>query len=617
MLFEGENIEDERLTTVLDRQGLRAFGPIRQALRDGGSGIASSTHLSNLEQSVASADLTVMERVLFNAVISTLRLNYVGLMLQHGNSDAENIDTLNTLLGDPTIPTGMIHSVRHLVLEHDIGLPSLVRWYQHNDALSPWHTLARAAVYASGNEELNAARDYRKAGDHEDFDYEHSLTLYRKALIHLAFAEQWREAVELLDAQPALKSAITQRFQLYLRVSYTAKSKDTNSATKLLKDFVKRTRMVSEENEEGEMVEVMRVYHAEDDLDMLKTYPLEHPRPLPTDPFCGRVTAATNSLHKNRRRQKNTFDIRFNQLMQGGSPSTDEVYSLASEAAKVRPVDGLMFLERAQNSPHFNDNEIRSLRQAEKSLFSLNKSQIPNASRRYLRNLSLSPLVLVDTNILVDALIDRIAEKLHLVSEASLDIRGQGSFHKILLSKSKDKKLHLWLPSVVKQELRGIASGVQHLKSRFDDSLVSPELLDSIFNTKTINSLVEEVLNDYNTWRPLNLDLEKEAESSENKQAIEQFLRESTEIYEEITAMKRTRGEPVRTVLDGLDVYPESPDRTIMQIASQLATQSLQDLGTVLVATRDGDFTLVARAFEEQFGFGIAKNSRSLNTWLK
>jgi hypothetical protein len=617
MLFEGENIEDERLTTVLDRQGLRAFGPIRQALRDGGSGIASSTHLSNLEQSVVAADLTAMERILFNAVISTLRLNYVGLMLQHGNSDAENIETLNVLLSDSSIPTGMIHSVRHLVLEHDIGLPSLVRWYQHNDALSPWHTLARAAVYASNNEELNAARDYRKAGDHEDFDYEHSLTLYRKALIHLAFAEQWREAVELLDAQPALKSAITQRFQLYLRVSYTAKSKDTNSATKLLKDFVKRSRMVAEENEEGEMVEVLRVYHAEDDLDMLKTYPLEHPRPLPTDPFCGRVTAATNSLHKNRRRQKNTFDIRFNQLMHGGSPSAEEVYTLASEAAKVRPVDGLMFLERAQNSPLFTDSEIRRLQQAENSLFSLNKGQIPNASRRYLRNLSLAPLVLVDTNILVDALIDRISEKLHLVSEASLDVRGQGSFHKILLSKSKDKKLHLWLPAVVKQELRGIASGIQHLKARFDDSLVSPDLLDNIFSAKTIDSLVEDVLKDYNTWRPLNLDLEKEAESAENVEAIEQFLRDSTEIYEEITAMKRTRGEPLRTVLDGRDVYPEAPDRVIMQIASQLATQSLQDLGTVLVATRDGDFTLVARAFEEQFGFGIAKNSRSLNAWLK
>ena len=87
--------------------------------------------------------------------------------------------------------------------------------------------------------------------------------------------------------------------------------------------------------------------------------------------------------------------------------------------------------------------------------------------------------------------------------------------------------------------------------------------------------------------------------------------------YEEITAMKRTRGEPVRTVLEGRDIYPESPDRTLMCIAARLATQSLQDLGTVLIATRDGDFTLVARAFEEQFGFGIARNSRSLNAWLK
>ena len=83
-------------------------------------------------------------------------------------------------------------------------------------------------------------------------------------------------------------------------------------ATRLLKDFVKRTRTVSEENEQGEMVEISRVHYAEDDLDMLKTYPLEHPRPLPSDPFCGPVTAAINSLHQNRRRQKNTLDIRFN-----------------------------------------------------------------------------------------------------------------------------------------------------------------------------------------------------------------------------------------------------------------------------------------------------------------
>ena len=81
--------------------------------------------------------------------------------------------------------------------------------------------------------------------------------------------------------------------------------------------------------------------------------------------------------------------------------------------------------------------------------------------------------------------------------------------------------------------------------------------------------------------------------------------------------MKRTRGEPIRTVINGKDIYPEAPDRIIMGIALQLAKQPLQELGTVLVATRDGDFTQLARAFEEQFGFGIAKNSRSLNAWTK
>lgn len=617
MLFEGENIEDNRLTTVLDRQGLRAFGPIRQALRDGGSGIVSSTNLGNLEQSISSANLNVMERQLFTAVISTLRLNQVALMLQHATSDDSTIETLNNLLSEPQIPTGMIHTVRHLVLEHDIGLPSLVRWYQTNDALSPWHILARAAVSASINDELNAARDYRRAGDHEAFDYEHSLTLYRKALIHLALAEQWKEAVDLLDAQPALRSAITRRFQLYLQVSFTATSKDTNSATRLLKDFVKRSKLVTEEDKEGNMVEVTKVYHAEDDLDMLKTYPLEHPRPLPTDPFCGRVTAASNSLHKNYRRQKNTFDIRFNQVMQSGSPTAEEVYDIAIDASKERPVDGLMFLERAQNSEYFSEADLRALAGSEKALFSQYRSQIPNASRRYLRNLSLSPLVIIDTNILVDALIDRIGRKLQLVGEASLDILGQGGFHKVLLNKSREGRLHLWLPSIVKQELTGIASNSSLLRKRFDDALVSPEMLEAVFKPGVIKSLVGEVLDDYDTWSPLDLEIENDSNSSENREQIQNFLLDYTEMYEEITDMKRTRGEPARTVIAGRDIYPEAPDRTLMCIATQLAKQSLQGLGTVLVATRDGDFTLVARAFEERFGFGVARNSRSLNAWLK
>jgi hypothetical protein len=48
-----------------------------------------------------------------------------------------------------------------------------------------------------------------------------------------------------------------------------------------------------------------------------------------------------------------------------------------------------------------------------------------------------------------------------------------------------------------------------------------------------------------------------------------------------------------------------------------LASQPLPDIGAVLVATMDGDFTLVDRAIEEKFGFSVAKNNRTLKPWLK
>lgn len=615
MLFEGENVDDKRLSTLLDKNGLLAFGVIRRALREGGSGIVEHKELNALETSIANAELSLMEQHLFAAVIDTLRLNRVALMLQHGMSDDTTVDGVDTILSNENVPTAMLHSVRHLVLEHDIGLPSMVRWYQMNDPLSPWHTLARAAVSASKKDELNAARDYRLAGDHENFDYEHKVVLYRKSLIHLAFAQQWKEAVELLDAQPALKSAITKRFQLYLRVSHMS-LKDTNAATRLLKDFVRTTKTVTQEAEDGTLEEVEMTYFAEDDLDMLKTYPLEHHRVLPTDPFCGRVTAAVNSLQKNRRRQRNAFDTRFTQLMQGSSPSLDELYDLAREAAQEKPIEGLMFLERAQNKGQFSVREIKRIADAEQGLFSSYKDQIPNASRRYLRNLSLSPLVLVDTNILIDALMDAIKQRLEVFTEASLDIGGHGHFHHVLLKRAREGTIQLWLPKIVKQELTGIASDLDFLRSRFSSLLVPPTMLDTVFRKDVIAELVDQVLSDYSTWRPMDLQLEAEANDEQYKTQVVTFLKDFTEIYEEITAMKRTRGEPARTVVDGLDVYPEAPDRTLMHIAIHLAKQSLGNLGTILIATRDSDFTLVSRAFEERFGFGVAKNSRALNSFL-
>ena len=616
MLLEGSSIVDERLTSLLDKGGLKAFGEIRQALRDGGDGIASSKSLDDLSNCVEEAGLSSMEQILFNTVISTLRLNRVGLMLQNGDQDDEAITTLDSILAEDNISTGLIHTVRHLVLEHDIGLPSLVAWYQINNPLSPWHTLTRAAVLASEGDELNSARDYRKAGDHEDFDYEHSIMLYRKALIHLAFASQWKEAIELLEAQPALKTALTRRFQLYLQVSFTATHQKTDEATKILKEFVRRTKMVNEENAEGEMESRSRQYFADDELDLLRSYHLEHPRPLPREPFAGRVTAAFNSLQKTRRRQRNSPDTLFIQLMQG-NPTPQEIYALANTTAEEKAIDGLMFLERAQTSGKFTPTELGLLADTERTLFTQHKNQITSSKRRFLRHLKLTPLVIVDTNILIDSLVQRLALRLELSADASLDITGIGNFHNVLLNRAKDDRVKLWLPKIVQSELRSLAKGIDRLRSRFADSLVSPEVLESVLTEKVVSELVENVLSDFSTWKPLDLHAEAESDNPENTEAVNKFLLEYSDIYEELTDMKRTRGNPLRTVLEDRDIYPEAPDIDIIKIATHLADQPLRGIGTVLIATRDGDFTMVARAFEERFGFGVAKNSRTLNLWIR
>ena len=617
LMMEGSNV-DEGSFTILDKRGYQALKSARHSLKEGGSGTISLTNLDHLITSVEQCDFDELELRLFSVLISTLRLNHVRLTLQHGVRSQENVDILSKLIQGENIPSRIINSLSQLIFEHDIGLNSLVSWYQDNDPLSPWHTVSRAAVSAENNDEINAARDYRRAAEHDEFDFEHSLILYRKALIHLAHAGQWSEAVNLLEQQPALKSAITQRFQLYLNVSYTANKQSTDKATQMLKNFVRRTRVVQEENEEGEMIEKERVYFAEDELDLLRSYPFEHRRTLPHEPFSGRVTAAINTVHKSRRRNRRSFDMQFMTIMQQTSPLPIEVYDLAKEAAESNPVEGLMFFERAQNSGKFSLRDSKTLADAETSLFAKYKFQITNSSRRYLKHLSLPPLVIVDTNILVDALVEKISSQLELASETSLDLSEQNSFHKVLISRARDGKISMWLPQIVRHELQEIGNGISKLRDKFNNSLVRPAILDNVLKQDNLAKLIDEVISDFNQWKPLDIRLEEDSNSPENKEQIKEFLQDYHDIYDELSAMKKAHGgKQKRTKIGGKAIYPEAPDRIIMMISIHLAKQCLEGLGTVLVATRDGDFTLTARAFEERFGFGVVKNSRMLNAWLE
>ena len=99
---------------------------------------------------------------------------------------------------------------------------------------------------------------------------------------------------------------------------------------------------------------------------------------------------------------------------------------------------------------------------------------------------------------------------------------------------------------------------------------------------------------------------------------MDAFLTQHNEIYDELTKMRQHyEGKNIRTEIDGKKIYPQHPDRKIMQYASVLSNRPIDNVGSIVVATHDGDFTVVARAFEERFGFGIAKNSRTLKQWLR
>ena len=133
----------------------------------------------------------------------------------------------------------------------------------------------------------------------------------------------------------------------------------------------------------------------------------------------------------------------------------------------------------------------------------------------------------------------------------------------------------------------------------------------------SINQMVESIFKDYNNWNPDDLRLEEESDNPEAREFVDDFLIQHKDIYEQLTEMKRMRDTPLRTKLDGDDIYPELGDKSLMKICSNLAQRPLKEVGSILIATRDGDFTMVARACEENFGFGVIKDSRTLNDWVK
>ena len=84
MLDGAAQSDDNWVVDTLDKNGIKAFNNCKQALKDGGDGLADSKVLDNLVKSVSEAELTDVESRLFNAVIDTLRLNRASWLRQTG-----------------------------------------------------------------------------------------------------------------------------------------------------------------------------------------------------------------------------------------------------------------------------------------------------------------------------------------------------------------------------------------------------------------------------------------------------------------------------------------------------------------------------------------------------
>jgi hypothetical protein len=630
-MLDGGRCQLDSMADRLDMTGFQAFRECRRALAEDGDGLVSESNLKRLEDSVSQAELTHVERSLFDTLVDGLRLNRAAMLLQEYSASNDEMQLLNDILSTTNPKLAVVIAAREMVMEHDISLPSLVDWYQRAAPTSVWSLIVKAAVQSANGDRLASARSLRLAADRSApldeeisaaLSYEERMMLYRKALIHFAHSESWTEAVELLDREQALQSALTKRFQLYLRVSDDAYRKQQEAGTSRLMDFVRSEKRVRVENRDGEIIEETKSFFAEEELDFLFNYHNEHPIPLPLEPFQGRVRAALSLIRKDRRRGRVEDEMRYQRLMYESSDDRDleplisDIYELATEAADDDAVRGLSILERAMNSGRFKPRQLKRLVNAQQGVYQNHHKEITVRQRKHLRHLQLTPLVLIDTNILVDSLKERIASKLDLSSDVKLDLLGHRHFHKVVWNRKEKGMIRIFMPTIVSSEVRNIASDISRVRRMFSDVLVSDEHWNEVVSKEKLQKMVDELVDSFKDWQHPNVRFEEESE--DYREELHEFLVDHTDVYDHLTQQKSMHGTLSRTALiKGDEIYPEESDLKIMLQARSLAESHLDGIGSILIASRDGDFTLFARAFEERFGFGVVKNAQQLRSWLR
>jgi len=601
-LLDGISSNLEAVHDKLDSEGLKTLKEVRMALGPEGDGIVKEVRIEKLVNSVKDADLTLLERRLFEAVITALILNRAAVNLQNGEATSRDqaISSLESVISSESVSMRTIRFSSDLVFEHSVGIESLDNWYRENDSKSPEAQIVKAALLERSGDLIGSAWAYKDAATKlMEIDIERSAIFLRWSLISFAHGGGWKEAVSLIDAYPTLSASVTNRFKMYLNVCKDHTEKNQLGATSRVIDHVRNEQNGGDgEDDSSSMVE---------SLESIKMYPVEHG--LPIDPFQGRVMAAIMKISHSSQSRRSDLERRFDSEMRSKEKDTFSIVTVIEQIAEMSPIRALRMFERALKSGEFEGREKKILENTQRNLFTRQSGKISVSERKTLGSLGLKPLVLVDTNILIDALKDDLLRELSPDSLGSFDWTMQRAFHWKLRSLAKEGRVLLNIPRAAMGEFMNRVRSTDIVLDLFENMYIERSSWDKIVSEKFLQERVSSIVSAFNNWE------EGDLESVSTEIGLEDFLTNHREIFRVVDQHKREHKEdiPARTEIGGEAIYPEKGDCDIMKSAAVIADSFSPGVGSVAVATRDSDFKLVSRALEEEFGFGVIGDLQQLN----
>ena len=592
----------------LDSDGVLALNEVRRALSAEGDGVVRENRIESLELSVKNAELTYLERRLFSALLNSLRLNRAAMDLQSGVAERieSSLHSLNALCSDEYVAMRTIQTVTELVLEHDAAINELELWYRTHNNGSAEHQIVRATIAQSKDDRINAGRSFRDAAMKVEDDFERSALLLRKALIEFAHAGGWKEAVNLINNHPELTASVTSRFQLYLRTCADTAEGKNDVATQRIIEYISER---EPNNPEIKGIDHEAVKRQLEVLDRALSYAADHR--LPQDPFRGRVRAAQMMLRRTESSRRSELERRF-LLELNEKKDVLEIVMIAEEVAEISPVRGLRMFETAIDSGNFEVRQIQTLVRSQKAMFRRFSETIPVRQRRSLNNIALKPLVVIDTNILIDALKDDLLSQISQDRLGSFDWSVERAFVWMLRRRAKEGRALLCIPPAAQAEFLNRTKNPKTALELFNYVYIDHKVWKKTVTAELLQDRVQNVLKDFGGFHV------QAAEGEKSLYDFNEFLIRHKDIFARVSENKQLASDnpPPRTIIEGDEIYPESGDIEIMKDSAVHAESTIPDVGSVLIATRDSDFKLIARALQDNFGFGVIWTSQQLNRYI-